>query len=247
MFIAIMLFMVYEFAAIAFRGVTSAFSYVFLSFFGSILLVIFLDYKYPNDDWIWYTNVLSAIYIVINIIYLLIKKKSFLSIEPGGLQTYIYVLQAYLYIAIPSVVLLFWLKSDLSNKWILLAIFVMIWASDVGAYFTGKAFGKRKLMESVSPNKTWAGFIGGGIATIALSFAASYFLPEINAFHWLIIGILIWFFGSMGDLCESAFKRFHQVKDSGTLLPGHGGFLDRLDSFIFAVPIVLLYLKMIHV
>lgn len=235
-----MLFMVYEFAAITFQGVTSAFSYVFLSFFGSILLVIFLVYKYPDDQWIFYTNIVSACYIITNIILLLFKKKSLLTLPHG-------VLQAFFYIALPSLILLYWLKSDFSNRWILLAIFTMIWASDIGAYFSGKALGRRKLMETISPNKTWAGFIGGGLATIALSLAASYFLPEITMIHWLVIGILIWFFGSMGDLCESAFKRFHRVKDSGTLLPGHGGFLDRLDSFIFAVPIVLLYLKLFHV
>jgi len=121
----------------------------------------------------------------------------------------------------------------------------MIWGSDVFAYFAGRQFGKRKLFEAISPKKTWAGFIGAGVGTVILASIFSQFLIYISLIHWIIIGLLIWIFGSLGDLVESSFKRHYKIKDSGTILAGHGGFLDRLDSFIFAIPVVILYLNIV--
>lgn len=121
----------------------------------------------------------------------------------------------------------------------------MIWISDIAAYFVGKNFGKHKLFESVSPKKTWEGFMGGGVFTILAAVACSYILPNIGLIHWVAIGLIVWLLGSLGDLVESAMKRHFMIKDSGTILAGHGGFLDRLDSFIFAISFVMLYLNQI--
>jgi phosphatidate cytidylyltransferase len=121
---------------------------------------------------------------------------------------------------------------------ILLTLF-LIWANDSFAYLIGSKIGKNKLFESVSPNKTWEGYFGGGIMAIVtgviLSFALDYDLTIM-----IIIAWIAWVIGTYGDLFESKIKRTFGVKDSGDILPGHGGFLDRFDSFIFVAPFVLL-------
>lgn len=124
---------------------------------------------------------------------------------------------------------------------IILGIFVIVWLNDAGAYFSGKAFGKTKLFPSISPNKTWEGLIGGGLLGILICFAISALIGGLTLRHWLIISTIVWVTGSLGDLVESSWKRQLGLKDSGSLLGGHGGFLDRLDSFIYAVPFVSLY------
>ena len=121
---------------------------------------------------------------------------------------------------------------------LLLIILLLIWASDSFAYLIGSRIGKTKLMERISPNKTWEGYFGGGImaiiAGIALSFTSAYSMKAM-----IIFALIAWIIGTYGDLFESSIKRKHNIKDSGDILPGHGGFLDRFDSFIFVIPFVL--------
>jgi phosphatidate cytidylyltransferase len=119
---------------------------------------------------------------------------------------------------------------------ILLGIFILIWSSDIFAYFIGKAFGKHKLAPSISPKKTWEGFIGGSIATVVAAWGFSFLFDEIKLRDWLIIAALVAIFGTVGDLLQSAFKRSAGVKDSGSILPGHGGIWDRFDSFLGCLP-----------
>ena len=235
-FVIIMLAMIYEFCSISLAGVTSAFTYVFTAVLGSIALIILVVYRWSDGQYILIVNSLSVIYILINSIYLLTRKKSFLPKIP--------LIQCFLYITFPLLVLLFWLKDFENAQVHLFAIFAMIWISDIAAYFVGKSFGKHKLFKAVSPKKTWEGFFGGGVFTIIAATIISILIPSLALIHWLIIGFIVWIVGSLGDLVESSFKRHYKIKDSGTILPGHGGFLDRLDSFIFAVPVVLLYLKL---
>lgn len=136
-----------------------------------------------------------------------------------------------------------------------LAFFIAIWVSDTGAYLVGRAIGKHKLYERVSPKKSWEGFWGGFVlATAAGYFFGKYFpnLPEINGhqlydWQWAVFFALISILGTLGDLVESLFKRYFKVKDSSNLLPGHGGFLDRFDSAIISAPfayaILLLFFR----
>ena len=129
---------------------------------------------------------------------------------------------------------------------LLLAFFVIQWANDTGAYVSGKAFGKHKLFERISPNKTWEGAIGGGVFALIAGFIFAY-TTESNVVHWLIISLLIVVFGTLGDLTESQIKRSVGVKDSGNILPGHGGILDRFDGVLFSAPFVLSYLHLFEI
>jgi len=129
------------------------------------------------------------------------------------------------------------------NSGIILGVFVLAWVNDSFAYAIGKNFGKQKLFESVSPNKTIEGFFGGLFFTCIGSYAISYFTDSsLTNSNWLFISIIVSVFGTIGDLIESKYKRQAKVKDSGIILPGHGGLLDRLDSIILASPFIYLFL-----
>ena len=125
---------------------------------------------------------------------------------------------------------------------IIYAILFLIWANDVGAYFIGKFLGKHKLFERISPKKTWEGSIGGLLFSILFTFLLYETFGIYSIPKWMGLCVIVVVTGSLGDLVESMIKRTLQVKDSGTLLPGHGGFLDRFDALIFAIPFVFLYL-----
>lgn len=135
------------------------------------------------------------------------------------------------------------------NPNILISIFILIWVNDTFAYLVGKSVGKHKLFERISPKKTIEGFLGGiGFAVIASYFISKYFLmlPEKNTFIWIIIALIVGIFGTIGDLVESKFKRISEKKDSGNIMPGHGGILDRLDSVIFVAPIIFLFYQILN-
>ena len=129
---------------------------------------------------------------------------------------------------------------------IILGCFILIWVNDSFAYIVGKSFGKQKLFYSISPHKTVEGFLGGLLfCCISASIVSRYIDETLTTPNWLIIAIIISVFGTLGDLIESKLKRESNVKDSGKIIPGHGGILDRLDSIIFASPYIYLYLKLI--
>ena len=128
--------------------------------------------------------------------------------------------------------------------WNVLYLFFFIWASDTGAYFSGRAFGKRKLFERISPNKTIEGFLGGLIASALVGIAAHHFLGGISLISWMCIGAFVSITSTLGDLFESMLKRQSDIKDSGNILPGHGGILDRFDSTLISAPI---YWVLLHV
>ncbi len=125
----------------------------------------------------------------------------------------------------------------------IIGLLLILWASDTGAYFAGIKFGKRKLFERVSPKKSWEGSIGGAALALAMAYLLSYYFRTILLEQWLIISGIIVIGGTYGDLVESLFKRSMEIKDSGTKLPGHGGFLDRIDSLLLASPFLVFYLK----
>lgn len=120
-------------------------------------------------------------------------------------------------------------------------VLLLIWATDSGAYFIGRAMGKRKLWPEISPNKTVEGALGGVLSAVAVSILFQLFYPLFDFTTAIIIAAIVAVFGQVGDLVESALKRHYGVKDSGQLLPGHGGILDRFDSLIFVLPILHLF------
>jgi phosphatidate cytidylyltransferase len=132
------------------------------------------------------------------------------------------------------------------NTFILLAVFLLMWANDSFAYLIGKNFGKNKLFEKISPKKTVEGFLGGFIFTIITGIVLSFFSNLINFYHWVVLGMLVSIFGTLGDLVQSKFKRKADVKDSGNILPGHGGVFDRMDSIIFSSTFALGFLFLVQ-
>ncbi len=129
---------------------------------------------------------------------------------------------------------------------LILGCFILIWVNDSFAYAVGKNFGKQKLFYSISPHKTVEGFLGGlFFCCLSASIVSRFINDSLTTPNWLIIAIIISVFGTLGDLIESKFKREYNVKDSGVIIPGHGGMLDRLDSIIFASPYIYLFLKLI--
>jgi phosphatidate cytidylyltransferase len=138
------------------------------------------------------------------------------------------------------------------NPFIVLGIFILIWANDVFAYFIGSQIGRTKLFERISPKKTWEGSVGGWLMCMLAGWglgllSAKYGLTPIEPMQWMVLALIAAVFGTVGDLVESMLKRSYNIKDSGNLLPGHGGFLDRFDAFIFALPFAAVYLWLIGI
>jgi len=119
--------------------------------------------------------------------------------------------------------------------------FILTWSYDTGAYLYGKQWGKHKLFERISPKKTWEGTIGGSAIALLIATGLFFLVKEIKLVDWLALTTIILVFGSFGDLVESLIKRNLNIKDSGTILPGHGGILDRFDSILISAPFVFLY------
>ena len=159
-----------------------------------------------------------------------------------------YTILGWLYIALPFAlwnIILFKMSDSKSevmyNFHPLLAFFIIMWTTDTMAYVCGKIFGKHKLVERISPKKTWEGFVGGTLFALLSGFIISIFYHDLNTMHWIILAGIIAITGTLGDLVESMFKRSIGVKDSGKIFPGHGGILDRFDSFLLSTPFVVVY------
>ncbi len=153
------------------------------------------------------------------------------------------------YLAVPLSLINFLVFPEMLNPntytpKLLIALFSLIWIYDSGAYLVGVSIGKHRLFERISPKKSWEGAIGGTIIAIGASYFVCHFIPEIKLIHWIVISIIMVISSTFGDLTESMFKRHFGIKDSGSILPGHGGALDRFDSLFFAAPVIVVYLKL---
>lgn len=129
---------------------------------------------------------------------------------------------------------------------LLLGAFILVWVNDSAAYLIGKNFGRQKLFPRISPKKTVEGFLGGLFFACISSYFIFKYTNTLTSTNWLILGIIVSVLGTFGDLIESKFKRQAKVKDSGVIMPGHGGLLDRLDSLIFASPFIYLFLRILN-
>ena len=141
-------------------------------------------------------------------------------------------------------------EGNIYKEKILISILILIWTNDTFAYLVGKNFGKNKLFPSVSPKKTIEGFTGGIVFTIIFGVLLANFYIEIkpnNLYFWIVIASIVSIFSTLGDLIESKLKRVAGIKDTGNIMPGHGGILDRLDSIIFVIPFINLYFLILHI
>ena len=157
---------------------------------------------------------------------------------------------AVVYIAIPFALLIHFFNVD-GEGWkersgLILSFFVILWLNDTGAYFVGSLTGKHKLFERISPKKSWEGSIGGGIIALLTAWGLSFLFVQYSLLQWFMIALVIIVFGTLGDLVESMLKRSVGVKDSGNMLPGHGGVLDRFDAVLLASPMVYLLINFIN-
>ena len=182
------------------------------------------------------------LYLIIRNIYQLYKKSTDL------LENWAYSIMGQLFVALPLSLLN--IIYTYHNPHMLLAVFIFIWLNDTGAFCVGSLFGKNRLFERISPKKSWEGFWGGLILCIISSIGFYYwgnsFFNGPELYVWIGLSIIVSIFSTWGDLCESLIKRSLGVKDSGNILPGHGGILDRIDSLLLVSPSVLLYFCIIN-
>jgi phosphatidate cytidylyltransferase len=151
-----------------------------------------------------------------------------------------------IYVALPfSMLHYIGFARDTYDFQLILGCLLLHWAHDVGAYFVGVRFGKTKLFERLSPNKSWEGSAGGAFLTLLVVFIGSIWADTLMLWEWLTIGLLVIVAGTLGDLVESQLKRSMEIKDSGRSIPGHGGFLDRFDGLLISTPFVAAFLKFI--
>ncbi|HWY37578.1 MAG TPA: phosphatidate cytidylyltransferase [Bacteroidia bacterium] len=155
-----------------------------------------------------------------------------------------YTIMAWLYVSLPFALLIVLglNKNAAFEPQKVLGMIFFIWINDTGAYLVGSFLGKNKMYEKISPGKTWEGTIGGVLLCVGLSFLMVKIFPQLDLKHWMAVSAIVAVFGTVGDLVESMFKRLVGVKDSGSIMPGHGGVLDRFDSLIFSTPFVFAYL-----
>ena len=150
-----------------------------------------------------------------------------------------------IYVALPfSLIVVMAMRGGAYNYEIILGSLLLLWATDIGAYFAGTKFGRRKLFERVSPKKSWEGAVGGALSATLVAFILGFYFQTFEPWKWLCIGAIIVVTGTYGDLVESLFKRSIAIKDSGSSIPGHGGFLDRFDGLLLSAPFIVTFLKL---
>ncbi len=191
------------------------------------------------------TSAVVFIPYLITIVYLLIAEL-FLQ-HPDPIANWAHAMLSQMYIALPLATINILAFSSGTYYYLLpLCVFVFLWCNDTGAYLSGSLLGKHKLFPRVSPGKSWEGSAGGAIIVLAVAALVWAIEPGhasgLNLGQWLGLGLVVVVFGTLGDLIESLFKRTLGIKDSGTILPGHGGMLDRFDSSLLAIPAVVIYI-----
>lgn len=193
-----------------------------------------------NKEYVWYATFLMLPLIFLAFIYELYtaSEKPFANI---GI-----LLLGMVYIGIPfALILLIGFNNNTFSPNIVFGLLLMTWMNDTGAYLVGSQIGKTKLFPRISPKKTWEGSAGGVVITFIVAYLLSLLFADLRLQDWLILAAIVSLFGSIGDLVESMLKRSLNIKDSGNLLPGHGGILDRFDAFIFLLPFAAAYLLLL--
>ena len=199
----------------------------------------------------------SAVFIpyLLSVIYLFISE--LYTESKNAINNWAYTMLSQMYVALPLATINILAFRDIGGQVVFsyltpLSIFIFLWANDTGAYCFGSLFGKHKLFPRISPGKTWEGRVGGGILVLVVAAIIGYLESSntdqmvggstMSIPEWMGMGLVVVFFGTWGDLVESLFKRTLGIKDSGNILPGHGGMLDRFDSSLMAMPAAVVYL-----
>ena len=219
----------------------------FISTVAGVYLFYAMTY-YCSDIYAGVAKSVVFIPYLVTIVYLLVAELYLKQQDP--IQDWAYTMLAQMYIALPFS-LLNVLAFNATNNGLVafnpilpLSVFVFLWVNDSGAYCVGSLIGKHKIFPRISPAKSWEGSIGGAVFVLAAAYAISYFIDQnmLTMPEWLGLGLVVVVFGTWGDLVESLFKRTLGIKDSGDILPGHGGMLDRFDSSLLAIPAAVIYL-----
>ena len=219
----------------------------FISTVAGVYLFYAMTY-YCSDIYAGVAKSVVFIPYLVTIVYLLVAELYLKQQDP--IQDWAYTMLAQMYIALPFS-LINVLAFNATNEGIVsfntllpLSIFIFLWVNDSGAYCVGSLIGKHKIFPRISPAKSWEGSIGGAVFVLAAAYAISYFIDQnmLTMPEWLGLGLVVVVFGTWGDLVESLFKRTLGIKDSGDILPGHGGMLDRFDSSLLAIPAAVVYL-----
>jgi phosphatidate cytidylyltransferase len=230
LFAIIVIFGGYELSKILDKPRTSVGSYLHIALAAAPML-------YFRSDIATYNVYLIGVFISsVLMVFLIIN----LWMKPLAYEKFKYVF-TFFYWGLPfglATYLLF--HTDKDAQMMFFGVIILLWTSDTMAYFTGKAIGKHKLFPSVSPGKTREGSLGAGFFSVLVGIGFAYTIDG-NITKWIVIAIIVWIIGTLGDLVESRIKRVQKVKDSGSILPGHGGFLDRFDSLVMVIPFLLLF------
>ena len=203
-------------------------------------------------SYLFFSNTCKSFIVIIPFsIYILILFISELYLKrPNPIKSLAYAVFGHAYITIPLSLLSYLAfrydyQTDNYHYAYLLGLFIFIWVNDSFAYLSGSLFGKHKMFARISPKKSWEGFIGGAVFAIIAAVVYSQFYTQLPIFGWIGFALVMVIFGTLGDLIESLFKRTLKVKDSGKLIPGHGGILDRIDSLLFAIPAQFVFLEIL--
>lgn len=239
LFFILMVLCLYEFKRMI--QVKSVFPYLIgtlLFIFGNILNFLNSDYRIYFE----YVGVALFLTIFLSFASILFAKKEEVISHLGKIFLSI------IYVVVPFTLIVQIPFLNTSFNYVnttILGVFILIWINDTFAFLVGKNFGKHKLLERISPNKTIEGFIGGMVFTFIASIIVANQFVALSLIQWIVIAGIVSIFGVLGDLIESMFKRQAGVKDSSNFIPGHGGFLDRFDSVIFAAPFIFIYLQFV--
>lgn len=227
----------HEFFPIFTKGQKGTMSYYFLGAISYVIIAL------SSISFIDFSNVLLII-----LGFFLVMAAELFRVDEHSWKRISAIIVGIIYVVIPFGMMnsFFFLQSvDIATPWILLGLFILVWVNDIFAYLVGSTIGKHKLFESISPKKTWEGTISGIVFTLIFAWLFSLVSNNLSLIQWLGFGLVVSITAILGDLIESMLKRNAGVKDSGSLLPGHGGVLDRFDAIIFATPFVFYYLFLI--
>lgn len=214
----------------------------FKSFFPLIVLILLMSYSvlgYISES---FEQILLYVVLLLDIIllgFVFTKKKINYTIPVQIILSVCYLVGSSFFIIRSA------FNNTEYNPWLIGVLFLAIWTNNIFAYLFGRKFGKHQLMPHISPKKSWEGFFGGMLFTILLTYYIESQIQIFGGLLWFLFAIMIIILATLGDLVQSYFKRVAKVKDSGNLIPGHGGFYDRMDSIIFVAPFYFLFLKLI--